>query len=240
MAAQDEFEQAGAGASAAGPQVRVTENGPYVVTGAVPLAEQTIVADASGTSRGWQEGRAFPVDGEYRLCRCGQSATKPFCDDSHLTSGFDGTETALRVAYLEQAGEQDGPEVTLTDAQRLCAFARFCDADGSIWNQVDQPGHAGQVAEEAGMCVGGRLVAWQLADDSATALEPAVPAAIGVVQDPQEGVSGGYRVWGGIPVVAADGHAYEVRNRVALCRCGGSRNKPFCDGTHASLGFTDA
>ncbi|MFE2733740.1 CDGSH iron-sulfur domain-containing protein [Streptomyces sp. NPDC059349] len=44
---------------------------------------------------------------------------------------------------------------------------------------------------------------------------------------------------GGIPVTAADGTPYEVRNRVTLCRCGASRNKPFCDGTHASIGFKD-
>ena len=38
----------------------------------------------------------------------------------------------------------------------------------------------------------------------------------------------------------ADGSAYEIRNRVALCRCGASGNKPFCDGSHVSSGFNDA
>jgi len=33
-------------------------------------------------------------------------------------------------------------------------------------------------------------------------------------------------------VIGADGRAYEVRNRVSLCRCGKSKNKPFCDGSH--------
>jgi CDGSH-type Zn-finger protein len=46
-------------------------------------------------------------------------------------------------------------------------------------------------------------------------------------------------VRGGIPVVGADGVTYEVRNRQALCRCGASSNKPFCDGSHASIGFKD-
>jgi CDGSH-type Zn-finger protein len=40
-------------------------------------------------------------------------------------------------------------------------------------------------------------------------------------------------------VVSGDGAAYETRNRVTLCRCGQSSNKPFCDGTHASVGFKD-
>lgn len=41
-------------------------------------------------------------------------------------------------------------------------------------------------------------------------------------------------------MVPADGFRYEVRNRVILCRCGASRNKPFCDGTHAPVKFKDA
>ena len=40
-------------------------------------------------------------------------------------------------------------------------------------------------------------------------------------------------------VVAKDGHRYEVRNRVTLCRCGASKNKPFCDGSHAAIEFKD-
>jgi hypothetical protein len=54
-----------------------------------------------------------------------------------------------------------------------------------------------------------------------------------------KGLSGPLWVHGGIGVIGADGFAYEVRNRVALCRCGASRNKPFCDGSHVSTGFND-
>jgi CDGSH-type Zn-finger protein len=46
-------------------------------------------------------------------------------------------------------------------------------------------------------------------------------------------------VRGGIPVISADGFAYEVRNRVTLCRCGASANKPFCDGSHYKISFRD-
>ncbi|MER8047342.1 CDGSH iron-sulfur domain-containing protein [Streptomyces sp. NPDC094032] len=222
------------------PHVQVTENGPYVVTGGVPLKRHAIKADAEGGSRGWEEMESFETGGEYRLCRCGQSAAKPFCDDSHERVGFDGRESpGARVPYLQQAQEQDGPEVVLTDAQKLCAFGRFCDVDGSIWAQVEQPGNAERVQEEAGNCPGGRLVAWKVEGESARPLEPEVSASIAVVEDPAQGVSGGYRVWGSVQVTGADGHAYELRNRVALCRCGASRNKPFCDGSHAAIGFRD-
>ena len=83
-------------------RIVVTENGPYVVTGSVPLAVQTIISDGEGNSVDWREGHSFDTSEEYSLCRCGQSATKPFCDSSHLRVGFDGTETAGQQPYLEQ------------------------------------------------------------------------------------------------------------------------------------------
>lgn len=44
---------------------------------------------------------------------------------------------------------------------------------------------------------------------------------------------------GRIPVVGIEGEAYEPRDRVTLCRCGDSGNKPFCDGSHGEVGFRD-
>ena len=46
-------------------------------------------------------------------------------------------------------------------------------------------------------------------------------------------------IWlrGGISLTSADGYQYEVRNRMTVCRCGASRNKPFCDGSHASIKY---
>jgi CDGSH-type Zn-finger protein len=70
--------------------VRVTANGPYEVTGRVPLTRQVIVTDNEGASVGWQQGESFETAEEYRLCRCGQSANKPYCDESHLRVGFEG------------------------------------------------------------------------------------------------------------------------------------------------------
>ena len=74
---------------------------------------------------------------------------------------------------------------------------------------------------------------------SGKALEPHLEPSIGLVQDTAREISGPLWVRGGIPVVGVDGVTYEVRNRVTLCRCGASSNKPFCDGSHASIGFSD-
>jgi CDGSH-type Zn-finger protein len=58
-----------------------------------------------------------------------------------------------------------------------------------------------------------------------------------IAEDPQNSVSAGLFVQGGITLIGADGTEYEVRNRMALCRCGKSENKPFCDATHVSCGY---
>lgn len=174
------------------------------------------------------------------LCRCGQSAQKPYCDGSHKRTGFDGTEVASREPYIAQAQEIDGPAMLLTDVESLCAFGRFCDPNGQVWNQVNQsndPAVAKTFVRQVNNCLSGRLVAWDRATKKP--IENALPVSIGLVEDPVEKCSGPIWLRGGIQVVSADGFKYEVRNRVTLCRCGQSSNKPFCDGTHASMKFQD-
>ena len=224
-------------------RIVITENGPYEVEGSVPLLRVFIEANGNGHSWEWGESEPLTTRRRYRLCRCGGSHTKPFCDSTHLTNGFDGTETASRAPYLEGVEVFEGPELTLTDNMPLCANARFCDAFGSIWRLVEQRGDraADLVVREAAHCPSGRLIAWRAIQDGrlAPAGEPEFAPSIGVVEDPAGGCSGGLWVRGGIEIVAADGTVYEVRNRVTLCRCGHSQNKPFCDGTHSSIRFND-
>jgi CDGSH-type Zn-finger protein len=55
--------------------------------------------------------------------------------------------------------------------------------------------------------------------------------------------NGPYRVTGPIRLIDADGSEYDLAERgevIALCRCGGSTTKPFCDGTHSRTGFEAA
>jgi CDGSH-type Zn-finger protein len=223
-----------------GQKIKIVENGPYLVDGDVPLANQHIVTNQEGESIEWRAGEVFAHPKEYALCRCGRSAKKPFCDGTHGKVGFDGTETASRESFATQAERIEGPTMVLEDAESLCAFARFCDPQGQVWNlvgQTNQP-HARKLVEhEAGHCPGGRLVARERA--TGEAFEPHFEPSIGLVQDTARRVSGPIWVRGGIPVVGADGTEYEVRNRVALCRCGASSNKPFCNGAHASIRSTD-
>lgn len=221
-------------------RISVTKDGPYAVTGQIPIARAVIGANAAGESETWRLDEAFDPTATYFLCRCGQSSRKPFCDGSHAKVAFDGTETADRTAYVDTAQVIDGPVIALTDAEPLCAFARFCDRNGTVWRTVESADTDESVrmfVEQVGQCPSGRLVAWERR--TGRALEPQIQPTIWLVEDPQQAVSGPIWARGGIELVSADGRPYEVRNRVTLCRCGQSHNKPFCDGTHAAVGFVD-
>lgn len=217
-----------------GPKVKVTRDGPYVVRGGVPLSEQVIVRDSDGVPAQWRTGKEFPAEPEYTLCRCGLSENKPYCDGTHIGAGFDGTETAVNEPYLEQADLVEGPDLQLTDKEVLCSKAGFCSRAGGtrdLTGRSDDPEARREAVKQAGDCPSGRLVTW---DKDGEAVEPRFQPSIGLVEDPGNGTSGPVWVRGDIPIEGADGAQYETRNRATLCRCGNSKNKPFCDGRHQS------
>jgi CDGSH-type Zn-finger protein len=213
-------------------RIQVSKNGPYLISGGIPLVKQVLVCDRKGNSIGWKEGDRIPAPETYALCRCGGSKNRPFCDGTHLKNHFNGTETASRVPYLERAEWTEGGDIRLSDAPGFCSHARFCVRGKGIWQLVESgDGEAKQVAlDMAANCHSGRLVAWDR--KTGKPIEPVLEKSIGLVEGPGEGMTGPLWVRGGIPVIAADGTPYEVRNRVTLCRCGKSGNKPFCDGSH--------
>ena len=221
-------------------KITIAENGPYEVSGDLPVTIEIITPNEEGFSWDWVEGRSFSLKSNNCLCRCGHSKTKPFCDGSHSRIHFNGNETALRAPFNDQAERSDGPTMELSDVESLCAFARFCDPEGKIWSlieQTDNPKVHDLVIREAMHCPSGRLVL----QDKRTSkeIEQTLPPSIGIVEDPALGCSGPLWVRGGITIESHDGTEYERRNRVTLCRCGVSSNKPFCDGSHASIKFQD-
>jgi len=220
-----------------GYKIKVSENGPYIVTGNVPLHEKIIVKKGKGYE--YKDGRDLPQAEEYYLCRCGKSKNAPFCDGTHAVTNFVGTEIASRIKYEDRADLLQGPGIDLLDDDR-CAFARFCHSDkGNTWDLLEHSNRSEyreKVIKTASDCPTGRLTA---IDKAGRAIEPEYEPSIDIIQDPEEGVSAGIFVKGYIPIEAADGEQYEVRNRVTLCRCGKSYNKPFCDATHVVTEYVD-
>jgi len=224
-----------------GAKIVVSKDGPYIVSGSIPLDMQIITPNKDGLSWDWKKAKDFETKKpEYSLCRCGQSKTKPFCDGTHTKIRFDGTEKATRKPYVRQAEIYDGPTLALSDAEELCAFARFCDPEGKIWSVIertDDPKMSELAIREANHCPAGRLVVQD--KKTGKVIEHELSPSIGVVEDPALGCSGPLWVRGGITIESQDGKPYERRNRVTLCRCGASSNMPFCNGSHASINFRD-
>jgi CDGSH-type Zn-finger protein len=213
-------------------RIKVIRNGPYFVSGGLPLVGLKIVLDADGQCLAWAETKIYPERQTYYLCRCGESNAVPYCDSMHTDIHFDGTETASRRSYADQCRKFSGPNLDLTDAKALCAHVGFCDRAGGTWNLVSRSDdqEARKIAtEEAWNCPSGRLVVW---DKKGTAIETALQPSIAVIESPTGKIIGPFWVRGGIQIESANGETYEIRNRVTLCGCGRSSNKPFCDGTH--------
>jgi CDGSH-type Zn-finger protein len=220
-------------------KITITKNGPYLVSGGVPLNEKVMVS--KGRHREYQAGRTFEVQENYALCRCGHSKNPPFCDGAHAKAGFDGSEVASTTPFDQRVEIFEGPTLDLFDDNR-CAFARFCHReDGEVWSLTEESGdpHLRAEAIQASVdCPAGRLVHHDK-EDGYQEIEPALAPEISVLQDPEREVSAPLFVKGGIPLVSAEGFVYEPRNRYALCRCGASRNKPFCDASHVNIGYVD-
>lgn len=219
--------------------ITIVKDGPYIVKGAVPLGEDALVAAPEGGHMQYNRVRDYEVGGEYHLCRCGASAHKPFCDGAHEAAGFDGAETASRAPFDERADVYEGDALRLLDDNR-CAFARLCHRrEGDVWQLTEKGGS--ELAQEAVAaswhCPTGRLEHHDRA--TGEVCEQTFEPSLVILQDTQKHASGPIFVRGGIPLVGADGHEYERRNRYALCRCGSSTDKPFCDAKHVIWEFND-
>jgi CDGSH-type Zn-finger protein len=220
-------------------KIKIIKNGPYIVTGSVPIEEKIIVFENSDYS--YTKGRELQQAETYALCRCGQSGNMPFCDGYHAFIGFDGKEVASKDKFMDCAIQYEGSDFVLHDQENLCAFARFCHkSTGDVWSLTEaseDPVSRLEAIQAACDCPAGRLV---IVDKmSEKEIEPEYEKSIVIIQDPESQCSGPIWVRGGIPIESADGSVYEVRNRVTLCRCGKSNNKPFCDAYHIKIGFRD-
>jgi CDGSH-type Zn-finger protein len=211
-------------------KIRITADGPYIVTGGIPLSEKII--KSAGNCYVYDDGVELPQAETYSLCRCGKSKNAPFCDGSHRAAGFDGEETASPALYTERAELIRGQALDMLDDGR-CAFARFCHRDkGDAWELIkhsDIPHNREEAITAASECPAGRLTA---VTKAGALIEPAYEPAIEILQDPERGAICGISVKGNIPIESAAGVLYEKRNRAVLCRCGKSENKPFCDASH--------
>ncbi len=219
----------------------IDTKGPYFVYGRPLLQQEFIIPNAAGEAWEYKTGHVYKTENDpMPLCRCGHSHTKPFCDGTHSQIDWDSSLTAPRTPLLDEAETYDGPELQLKDNIKYCVHARFCMAKGTVWELVehsDKEEARDLTLRETFYCPSGRLKIKDKKKDEFA--EPALTPSLSLIEDPQKQCSGPLWVKGGIPLEDSECHPYEIRNRVTLCRCGVSANKPFCDGTHLQVRFQD-
>ncbi|MDZ7797039.1 MAG: glutamate synthase-related protein [Candidatus Marinimicrobia bacterium] len=167
------------------------------------------------------------------LCRCGHSESKPFCDGTHGKIGWKDNKQEGRQP--RRIDSYKGKTVTIHDDRGICSHAGFC-TDGlphvfrmgvEPWIDPDAES-ADKIIETIEKCPSGALSY----------------SIDGVLHDKysdrpkiQPTENGPYYVKGGIKLIDDD-HP-NTEDHYALCRCGNSKNKPFCDGSHWYTKFKD-
>ena len=224
--------------------IEIRGKGPYAVHGAVPLVRKTRVNSDQGEALTWAITEGLPADEGYVLCRCGQSKTKPFCDGTHDRIEFDdeGPTDFAPISETQEILENDGIRVKVDNS--YCVHAKYCfNKTSGIRALMAEPADANskiQIMAMVDRCPSGTFVYEMDFDGQMTETEVDLPREIAAIsQDGHSKMAGPLWVTGGIPIMKPDGTFLETRNRVTLCRCGKSKNKPFCDGTHSTVGFKD-
>ncbi|MBW2199688.1 MAG: (4Fe-4S)-binding protein, partial [Deltaproteobacteria bacterium] len=159
------------------------------------------------------------------LCRCGASDNKPFCVGTHGEIGFsDRKETD---GHLDQRVNYVGKEITIHDNRGICSHVGFCtDSLPAVFKLGAEPwidpngASKDEIIKTIEKCPSGAL-SYSL--EGVEHRDQEREALVMVSKD------GPYFVTGGIQIVGHENRAEAVSNEhCTLCRCGSSKNKPFC------------
>jgi CDGSH-type Zn-finger protein len=200
------------------PTIDVPESGPFLVKGLQKLTDA-------------QDQPIEMAKDVIALCRCGASKNKPFCDGTHKDIGFNG---AMERQESYPVREYEGEELTVVDDIGICCHAGAC-VEGAPeaffkWEgdeRVSAPDDCERekIIATIRQCPSGSL-AYKL--DGKTHNEFFSEPEIFVSQDGPLHVRGG---------VVMNEHTPPTTDHYTLCRCGASKNKPYCDGAHKEAGF---
>ena len=201
------------------------ENGPLIVQG-IP----NLKANAGDLS---------PDKPAYGLCRCGKSKNKPYCDGTHVEAGFrsDNGDVKVRNTPLSYTGTVEGKQVTVSYTPVLCGHIAECQR---LHKVVFDPSKKPWIQPENGTLDGIKAVieacpsgALRIAiNDEEVHHIDSDEISLSIEKD-------GPYVVGNVELEADFNGAGASKKEYILCRCGHSKNKPFCDGTHHDVGWAD-
>lgn len=203
------------------PTIECLPNGPYLVK----------QLDALHNA----QGEALPVQAVMALCRCGGSNNKPFCDGSHQHNGFSSAKEADGRA--DRCDNYAGLSITIHDNRAICAHSGRCtEGLASVFQYGKKPwidadgAPAAAIIEAIRQCPSGAL-SFSLRQ---VEFQPQMRTpAIHITRH------GPYAVVGNVALLGQGWAQGASTEHYTLCRCGASRNKPFCDGMHKTIKFKD-
>lgn len=202
------------------PQIVPEKDGPLLVTN----------VDRFFNSR----GEPLKTRPQMTLCRCGQSYNKPFCDGMHATSGFTDEKSPERTP--DGVYDYAGPEITVHYNRLLCAASERCWRGlpeafryGEKPWIVPEGAETSRVVEIVRRCPSGAL---RYTYRGHVGPHHQHHATIRIIEN------GPYEVRG-VALDTPEWNAGASHQHYALCRCGASKNKPFCDGSHWKVKFVD-
>lgn len=224
--------------------IEIRDKGPYAVHGDIALVRKKRVTSSEGEAITWATTEKLAADEGYVLCRCGQSKTKPFCDGTHDYQAFDHDCREEFAPISETQEVLNGGDFRVKIDNSYCVHAKYCFNKTSgirrLMAETPDANAKSQVMAMTDRCPSGTFVYEMEIDGELTEIEPDLPKEIAAIaKDEKSKTAGPLWVTGGIPIMKPDGTFLETRNRVTLCRCGASKNKPFCDGSHAKIDFED-
>jgi len=211
------------------PKITPTPNGPYFF--------EDPSLEPSGIIRN-SRGEAFSSTVNAALCRCGGSPNKPFCSGAHLTNGFsDKSDKKEPDRQTDRRDDYVGNRITIHDNRALCAHSGSCtDGLPSVFKLGAEPwidpdaAEVEAIIETVKKCPSG-------------ALSYSVEGTECRDQDREPGLTvtrnGPYAAAGRIELVGQSRGEGASTEHYTLCRCGSSKNKPFCNGRHWEIGFSD-
>ena len=226
-------------------KIVVFPNGPYLVQGGIPLVRKIQVVSEYGEPLSWKTEGKIETKDSYSLCRCGKSATFPFCDKSHRNINFDGAEMAdTRSTKERRVTYPEGTNISVSYDYYLCMNSGFCrnrirgieemlpDTEDSELREL--------VMAMIERCPSGSYSFSIKKGDPD--IEPDYPQQIALTTEiTSDGlIEGPLWVTGNIPIERSDGQPFEIRNRTTLCSCGHSLIKPLCDGAHRTMAEEEA
>jgi len=201
--------------------IECAPNGPYIVENLGSLQNS--------------KGEAIPTKDVIALCRCGASAKKPFCDGTHASINF--ADRKLTDGSLDKRDTYVGKQITVHDNRGICCHASYCaDELESVFNADQEPwvnpdaAALQAITEVIKKCPSGAL---SYSIKGMEHREHDRPPGITVLKN------GPYYVVGSIELTDVTWGEEASKEHYTLCRCGKSKNVPFCDGTHRNINFQD-